>query len=117
MALGSTFGRRVRARRIEKGLLLKDLAKAIGCTVVYLSEIELDRKAPPSLDKVKAIADVLELEEQELRALALASRPRLELDLEDKPERYQPLALALARSWNDLTETQVKKIMKALEDH
>lgn len=113
----SSFGAYVRRAREAKGLRMKDLAKELDCTVVYLSEIELSRKAPPSQEKISKIAEVLEIDSKFLQGLAAASKPRLELELESMPARYQQFAMALARSWNDLSEDQMKRIIQTLEEH
>jgi DNA-binding Xre family transcriptional regulator len=50
----------VRVWRDFRGMTSKDLAKAIGISAAYLSEIETGKK-PGSLDAMKRIADALEV--------------------------------------------------------
>jgi len=46
------------------------MAKTIGVTVGYLSQVERDRWPPPAEDKVKAIAEIIDCDPDELLALA-----------------------------------------------
>lgn len=40
------LGARIRARRLELGLTLRELSAAVGCSVAYLSEIERGSRTP-----------------------------------------------------------------------
>ena len=63
----------MRTRRLAKGLGLLDVAKACGCSVQFVSNIEHGR-APLPWDKVPQIASVLRIREEELQAANLAVR-------------------------------------------
>lgn len=57
---GGKMGQRIRAKRKERGLSLKSLAKAIGKTPSFLSQVERDL-AEPSITSLRDIARALEV--------------------------------------------------------
>src|SRR5687768_11701065 len=65
-----TFGARVRELREAKGIGLRKFAKLVGVTPTYLSKIERGEFAPPAEDKVVAIAKALDVNPDEMLALA-----------------------------------------------
>ena len=66
----SEFGRTVRDKREAMGLGLRELAKRVGMSAAYLSKIERGQFPPPAEEKVVRIADLIELDRDELLALA-----------------------------------------------
>jgi transcriptional regulator with XRE-family HTH domain len=56
----STLGNRVRARRQRRGWTLKDLAGNTGLSVPYLSDIERNKLANPTLETLAALAGALQ---------------------------------------------------------
>src|SRR5437879_2629010 len=53
------FGKRVRQRRKELGIGLREMARRVDISASYLSQLERGLVAPPSEKKVRAIAEVL----------------------------------------------------------
>lgn len=54
-----TFGRKLWAYRNAAGEKLSELARRTGYSKSYLSELENDKKDPPSIDVIEAIAGCL----------------------------------------------------------
>ncbi len=52
------FGAALRLLRTDAGLSLKSLGQAIGVSTAYLSRVENGHDAPPTADRLRAIADV-----------------------------------------------------------
>ena len=52
-------GKRIRALRIEKGMSLPDLAEKAGVSKGFLSQLENDEDANPSLDLLNKVAKAL----------------------------------------------------------
>jgi transcriptional regulator with XRE-family HTH domain len=73
-----TFGKRLRELRQKKGLTLRGLAEATGLSFTYLSKVETG-KVPytPAVDKIRAIAEVLEVDALELLEAADKVPPEL----------------------------------------
>lgn len=65
-----TFGRTIRDLRKRKGMSQKELADKAGIDFTYLSKIENDRMPPPSEKTIRAMAEVLETDADELIRLA-----------------------------------------------
>ena len=69
------LGQRIRELRDERDISLRELAKRLGCSAAFLSDIELGRRYP-SEDTLKDIAHVLKVPIADLRSHD--TRPPLE---------------------------------------
>ena len=67
---GAKFGAFIRRQREAKEIGLREMAKKIGVSPTYLSKVERDEFSPPAEDKVRKIAVILDLDTDELLALA-----------------------------------------------
>jgi HTH-type transcriptional regulator, competence development regulator len=65
-----SFGTLIRQERLARGLTLRDMAKTLGVTQGYLSQVEREKWPPPSEDKVKDIAALFGWDPDELLAVA-----------------------------------------------
>jgi transcriptional regulator with XRE-family HTH domain len=65
-----SFGRTVREARKRRALSQKQLADIAGIDFTYLSKIENDRMAPPSEKTLRAMAEALDADADELIRLA-----------------------------------------------
>jgi len=65
-----SFGVTVRRRRVQRQIGLREFAKRIGVSPTYLSKVERDEFAPPAEDKIIRIARELDLDQDELLAMA-----------------------------------------------
>ena len=68
-ARATTFGDYIAAKRKEKDISLRRMADLVGLSAPYWSDIEKNRKNPPSLEKLAAIAKILGLSETENREM------------------------------------------------
>lgn len=59
------FGDYIAQKRLEKNISLRKMADMVGLSAPYWSDIEKNRKNPPSLDKLELIASILGLSEDE----------------------------------------------------
>ena len=67
---GLQLGAFVRREREAKEIGLREMAKKIGVSPTYLSKVERDEFTPPTEDKVRAIAQIIECDIDELLAMA-----------------------------------------------
>ena len=67
--MSETFGEAVRRQRLAKGLGIRELARALGLSASYISDIEYDRRVP-SESVLRALARVLEADTEALMALS-----------------------------------------------
>jgi transcriptional regulator with XRE-family HTH domain len=108
---GGTLGEVLRGARVKLGLGLRELAKQLGITPSYLSDIEYDRRVP-SEDVLSQLAKALNLELDHL--MALAGR------VGDTAERYlrrHPAAGVLFRRISDrqLPEDDLKRLLQEVD--
>lgn len=96
------LGERIRLRRKELGLSLRELAERVGLTASFLSQIERDRTSP-SLESLRKISDALEvpifhfLLESNDKYPVVRRTQRLELKLPDSNLTYKLLTPDLNR--------------------
>jgi len=69
MSSKTSFGALVRRERLAKDIGLREMAKKIGISPTYLSQIERDEFDPPAEEKVRKIAEILAQDPDELLAL------------------------------------------------
>lgn len=60
------FGEIIRELRNEKRMIQKEVAERVGIDVTYLSKIENRKLPPPSQEKIKRLAEVLDADEDRL---------------------------------------------------
>ncbi|MCL7454197.1 MAG: helix-turn-helix domain-containing protein, partial [Anaerolineae bacterium] len=96
------LGNRLRARRQELGLSLRELAERVGLTASFLSQIERDL-ASPSIESLRKISDALEvpifhfLIEPDTRSPVVRRQERAKLNLPDSNLTYQLMTPDLNR--------------------
>jgi HTH-type transcriptional regulator, competence development regulator len=93
------FGAFIRREREAKEIGLREMAKKIGVSPTYLSKVERDQFAPPTEDKVRAIAQIIERDPDELMAMA----GRVPSDLAAIIKRRPVEMSALLRTANGLS--------------
>lgn len=107
------FGELLRTLREERGILLKELAKNMGWSVVYLSDIERGRRNPPARDYVEKMANFLKVKVANLLDAADRDRGFVELNLNGEISKTKA-ALTLARSWNNLNDEDWEEIVSLI---
>jgi transcriptional regulator with XRE-family HTH domain len=105
---GEKFGEFVRRQRVAKEIGLREMAKMIGVSPTYLSKVERDEFAPPTEDKVKAIARIIGCDVDEL----LARAGRVASDLSDIIKRYPVELAALLRTTKGLTADDIARLAR-----
>jgi len=96
---GQTFGRALRTLRMAADVTLRELARRLGITPTYLSQVEQDKYNPPTADRVKQIGEILGLPQEKVDSLvALAGRVPRELhDVLDEHPHEMATFLRTAR--------------------
>ena len=105
---GEKFGEFVRREREAKDIGLREMAKMIGVSPTYLSKVERDEFAPPAEDKVKAIAQIIGCDVDEL----LARAGRVASDLSDIIKRHPVELAALLRTTKGLTTVDIARLAR-----
>ena len=102
------FGAFIRREREAKEIGLREMAKMIGVSPTYLSKVERDEFAPPAEDKVKAIAQIIGCDVDEL----LARAGRVASDLSDIIKRHPVELAALLRTTKGLTTEDIARLAR-----
>src|SRR6056297_1379343 len=105
-AEGLRFGAFVRREREARDIGLREMAKMIGVSPTYLSKVERDEFTPPTEDKVRAIAQIIECDPDELLALA----GRMPSDLANIIKRAPVQVAALLRTTSGMTPEQIARL-------
>ncbi len=105
-----TFGERLRERRVELGFSLRAFAKKVDVSPTYLSQVEQNKVDPPTADRVKRIAELLQESVDEWTALA----GRITKDLPDIIHSSPELPDIL-RAVAGLTPEQMRKVRAAVD--
>lgn len=117
----ANFGEFLNKKRVEKQITLRKMADMLGISAPFLTDVEKDRRNPLDMEKLKLLAEILELskEDNELM-LNLAGRKRNAV-APDLPEYimerdYVSAALRTARDlgageeeWNRFVEELKKR--------
>jgi transcriptional regulator with XRE-family HTH domain len=105
---GAKFGEFVRREREAKEIGLREMAKMICVSPTYLSKVERDEFPPPAEDKVKAIAQIIKCDTDEL----LARAGRVSSDLSHIIKQHQRELAALLRTTKGLTVEEMAKLAR-----
>jgi len=115
MRFGESLARARRAKRVT----LRKLAKLVGLSPSFLSELELGRRLPPkNKEKIRDLALVLNLDEDDLVEAAEKERIKRSPQFFEKLfNADQDLAWGLYRASEDASEEELQRAFrKALED-
>ena len=110
-----TFGTYIRSLRLYRGFGLRELARQLGISAPYLSNLEKDKRGAPPVDLVRAIVKILDADSENIYDLAGKSRNTIASDIEDlliaKPE-----IVSLLRSANffNLSKQQILEIKETM---
>ncbi|TAM94806.1 MAG: XRE family transcriptional regulator [Rhizobiaceae bacterium] len=108
------FGERIRALRRERGILQRDMAKALGVSPAYLSALEHGHRGAVSwatVQKIIGFFNVIWDEAEELQRLAGQSDPRVTVDTSGLSPKATELANVLAERIADLPEAKIDQMM------
>lgn len=104
------FGAFIRREREAREIGLREMAKKIGVSPTYMSKVERDEFTPPTEDKVRAIAQILECDPDELLAMA----GRVPSDLADIIKRQPVEMSALLRTANGLSAEELARLVSTV---
>jgi transcriptional regulator with XRE-family HTH domain len=112
------FGLEVRKLRLEKRMRLKEMAEKLKMSSAFLSAVETGRKrVPPGLpERIAELMDLDDLSAARLRKAAAKSVRSIRLDVSQRDERAQELAVTFARKFPSMDTNEVQRLMKALVD-
>lgn len=107
------FGDFLRKAREKKGVTLSALARFLGCSVPYLSDVETGRRNPLTEKKLVQTAEFLGLQPESLKIKAAMSLGQFNLPA--GTAKADRLAVKLAKAWPDLEDDDLQAIEKIIE--
>jgi transcriptional regulator with XRE-family HTH domain len=113
------YGQFVRKLRIDRGIVLKDMADDLGVSVAMLSAMELGKRKVKGeiLDDIISFYKLSETEEFELYNAASSSLTTIDIDISDKPESVRELTAVFARKVNDGAKLNIDAIRRLLDEN
>ena len=104
-----TFGKKLRDFRIHADDGLRELARLIGKSPGYISDVEQDHVPPPSEDVILKIAAALTVDKKELLIVARKMDPEISSYVAQDPEAADFLRMAQEKNfdsddWDTLTK-------------
>lgn len=113
-----TFGKVLRDLRVAADKSMGEVARALGISTVYYSEVENEKKPPFPQGKVdfQVLARFLSTNQDELEKAAVSERQKVELVLDKANADKIKMATVLARRLHDdsLTQDQINQINEIL---
>lgn len=107
------FGEFLTAKREERDLTLREMARQMGVSAPFLSDVEKDRTAPLTKDRLDKVAEILHLDIDERTAMFDLVGKQRNIVAPDLPEYimgrdYVAAALRTARDLNAGEEEWMK---------
>ena len=95
-----SFGEFLRSRRKEARVGLRELARLIGKSAGYISDVELDNVPPPSEETIVQIANALNVDKKALLSSAKKVDPELSEYVAEQPLAADFLRMAKDQEFN-----------------
>jgi transcriptional regulator with XRE-family HTH domain len=100
------FGQLLREKRLAKGVGLRAFAELVGVSPTYLSQVEQCNSVPPTADRVRRMAELLEENADEWMAVA----GRISDDLLEIIRQSPVQISGLLREVQGMTEEQLREV-------
>lgn len=112
------FGKFLRRLRVDRDLVLKDMADVLDVSSAFLSSLELGKKPIPTNFEEKIIKgfNLDDVQAQELRQAARISQPSVKIELTGKTTEEREMVMSFARKYESLSDEQKRKLKILLGD-
>jgi len=107
------FGDYLRKAREKRGVTLSALAKILGCSAPYLSDVETGRRNPLASKKLEQAAEYLGLQRDKLEAKAAISLGQFKLPA--GTAKADKIAIRLSQVWAELDDSELQAIERIVE--
>lgn len=106
----TTLGKFLRRLRLDRDEILKDMAEKLSVTSSFLSAIENGKKKMPNTvkDKLLKYYTLSESELEEFEKALLESNDTVEINIADTTSQKKDLAIAFARSFDNLNDDDIR---------
>ncbi|WP_028773700.1 helix-turn-helix domain-containing protein [Shewanella waksmanii] len=106
----TAFGKFLRKLRVEKELVLREMAESLDISSAQLSAMELGKRTiQPTL--AKKIVDIYGVSSvQEVEQLIYISQPAIKTDLTSGNGKQRETMIMFARAFDELSDEQLKSV-------
>lgn len=107
------LGAKLRRLRAERGIALKDMARALNVSSAYLSALEHGKRGKPTwfmIQRIIAYFNVIWDEAEEILRLAEMSDPKITIDTAGMPPEATELTNVLGREISKLAPEDLKAL-------
>ncbi|EJE8673498.1 XRE family transcriptional regulator [Vibrio parahaemolyticus] len=107
----TAFGKFLRKLRVEKELVLRDMATSLEVSSAQLSAMELGKRTiqPQLAEKIVATYDGIGSVD-DIKRLIDVSQPSLKTDLTSGNDKQRETMIMFARAFNELSDEQIKSV-------
>lgn len=112
----SEFGIALRKVRLERHLLLKDMADALGVSSAFLSSVESGKRKIPKdwIEKISSIYNLHPDEHEALERASAMSMSEIRIHTQNASIKQKDLAFSFAKALDSLSDEDVERIMNAI---
>ncbi|MGN1154660.1 MAG: helix-turn-helix domain-containing protein [Agathobacter sp.] len=112
------FGKQLRCLRLENDERLKDMADKLGVTVAYLSAVENGKRAVPDawISTLEENYGLTDNETADLQKAAYENKKDVRISLENANDAEMGLALSFARRFKSLSDEEVSRLQRILDE-
>ncbi len=107
-----SFANFVRKERKAREIGVRQMAQIVGVSPPYISQIERNRYSPPTEERVRAIAQVIECDPDELLAMA----GRISADVEEIIHQRPVELSALLRATRGLSRDNIVRLAQVARE-
>jgi transcriptional regulator with XRE-family HTH domain len=107
------FGKVLRQARLASEKTLENLAKRIGCSIPYLSDVERGNRAPFDAARIHLVAACLGADVHDLLVAAAKNEGVFRLEAH-RSEQHDKTGGLLMRRWNDMVPDELDAIATIL---
>jgi len=109
------FGKLLRLARQQAGKSMGDLAKHLGVSVVFISDVERGNRAPLTTERILQAAQLLGTDALPLLKAAAEERGAFALDA-NVSNKAREVGAVLMQGWATLKDEQLEQIAQILRD-
>lgn len=114
------IGKFLRKARIDRGLLLKDMALGLEVSPAYLSTVETGKKtfSPEFVTKVARFLGFTagSDEYRELEDAAMLTRGQVQIPMHGLTNKHQEVAMAFSRQFEEMQTSELDRILELLNE-
>ena len=108
------FGDEMRQQRVRAGKTMQDVAREIGVSIAYVSDVERGHRAPLNREQILKAATVLGVPPEPLLLAAAQYRGGFELPFSLGNARRNQLGVVLMRRWESLGPAGIEDLLRVI---